>query len=446
MPTNIVGMTFKPLPILSTIIMMATSTLSLADVIDNGLRNRLEFFGVTKYELLPVDNSPEAVAKVELGRRLFIDPNLSGNKNISCMNCHHPMLGTSDGLPLSQTEDGKGVLRRNSPGLFNIGDKFNVNMFWDARVNYHPGNKIFTTPEPSLNGANPKSVEITSVMKSALAAQAIFPLVNVEEMKGRPGDNEIANAKDNLEAWDLIIKRITTKSDPGKYVTLFNRAYPETVSEKKINIGHAGEAMAAFMAVQFQSNTSPFHRYVAGDNSAMSAQEKRGLSVFINRGNCIACHQGSLLGNNTFLTSVGVPALGARPFVADRGRGEINKEFHRDYFFKTPSLINVALTAPYMHNGAFKTLREVINHYNNVEKSLNDFDITPRKSEFKVDVEVLNSQAQKDDIFYSIQANFLKRGLGLTPAELDDLEAFLTGALTDPKWKPMPKPQGRNLK
>ena len=63
-----------------------------------------------------------------------------------------------------------------------------------------------------------------------------------------------------------------------------------------------------------------------------------------------------------------------------------------------------------------------------------------------MDVEVLNSQAQKDDIFYSIQANFLKRGLGLTPAELDDLEAFLTGALTDPKWKPMPKPQGRNLK
>jgi cytochrome c peroxidase len=407
--------------------------------VNNYLRNRLAFFDITKYESQPVNSSDDYKARVELGRKLFIETNLSGNKKVSCLTCHKPGRGTSDGMPLSQTEDGKGVLRRNSSSLFNIGDKFNTFMFWDGRVRYQPSLNIFTTPESALNGPNPSASHITGILKSALSAQALFPIVTHDEMRGKKGENEIADAKNNLEAWDLVIKRITTNpaNDSARYIALFNRAYPELGGDvQKINIGHAGEAMGTFMREQFQSNTSPFHRYVAGDDQAMTAQQKRGLMVFMEEGKCIACHQGSLLGNNAFFASVGTPSYGARPFRPDLGRGEVGNETFRNYFFKVPSLINVALTAPYMHNGAFKTIREVLNHYNNINGSLKTFDISKRRNEFPVEVEVLNSNEDLNNNWNAIQAGFLKQGLGLSEKSLDDLEVFLTEALTDPKWAP----------
>lgn len=405
------------------------STLTQAESIDEYLRKQLEFFGVAKLETLPAEKN---LAKVELGKKLFIETNLSGNRNISCHTCHNSKTGTSDALALSQTEDGKGVLKRNSISIFNVGHPNNTFMFWDGRVHFNPKSKVFTTPEAALNGANPLAPQITSVMTSALAAQAIFPLLSTEEMKGKKGDNEIADAKTNLEAWEKLVKRLLTEDEKDRYIKLFNAAYPEA---KTITIGHVGEAMAVFMREQFQSNTSPFHRYVAGDVNAMTEKEKRGLAVFIDRGKCIACHQGNLLGLNTFFASVGVPSYGAKPFTADKGRGEINNETFRKYFFRTPSLINVGLTAPYMHNGAFKTLREVINHYSNIRHSLNNFELSPeRRKEFPVEVEIANDPETIKEIWGSIQAPFLRNGLGFTEAEKDDLESFLSSALTDPKW------------
>lgn len=403
--------------------------------LDEALREKLKFFNVSPYESLPENTSDEFQSKVVLGRRLFLDTNLSGNKNISCLTCHNPMKGTSDGLALSQTEDGLGILRRNSSSLYNVGDPLNTFMFWDGRVQYHPNTKTFTSPEASFNGSSPISLEITKVLTSALAAQALFPLVSHEEMRGKKGDNEIADAKTNLEAWDKIIKRVTTESSSQTYINLFNRAFPETLNNvQKINIGHAGEAMATFMRKQFQSNSSPFHLYLKGDNNAMTLQQKNGLLVFIDRGNCIACHQGNLLSNNSFFTSVGVPGFGAKPFSPDRGRGEVAEKF-KDFFFKTPSLINLSLTAPYMHNGAFKTIREVLNHYNNIRHSLHHFELSDeRKKEFPVEIEAITNMSDINGIFNSIQAMFLKRGLGLSEVELDDLEIFLSEALTDPKW------------
>lgn len=407
------------------------STQASADPVDDFIYQRLKVFGIGKYELLPVNNAPDYKARIELGRRLFMDPNLSGNKNMNCLTCHHPMNGTSDALALSQTEGGGRVLRRNSSSLYNVGDAGNKFMFWDGRVHYSPAKKVFTTPEPSFNGVNPKSIEITSVMQSALSAQSLFPIVNVDEMRGQPGENEIANAKTDLEAWDLVMKRLIGDKN-SKYIDLFNRAYPEV---QKFNIGHAGEAMGTFMREAFQSNGSPFHRYAAGDTTALNAQQKRGLQVFMSS-NCISCHSGPLLGNNSFFTSVGVPMYGAKPFTQDRGRAEVTNEKFRTLFFKTPSLINVGLSAPYMHNGAFKTLREVIEHYNNIDASIENFDISKRRDEFPVEVEVLNSASDRGTLKASIQAGFLLSGLELTKVSLDDLEAFLKEGLTDPKWDP----------
>lgn len=404
-----------------------------ADPLDDFLYDKLKIFGIGKYETPPPNPAPEYRARIELGRKLFMDPNLSGNKNISCLTCHHPMKGLSDGLALSQTEDGKGILKRGANSLYNIGDRQNSFMFWDGRVHYNSAKKVFTTPEASLNGPTPAAGQITSVLQSALSAQALFPLVSHEEMRGRPGTNAVADAKNNLEAWELIVKRITADKN-SKYLELFARAYPDKAIQK-INIGHVGEAMAVFMRESFQSKDSPFHRYAAGDVAAMTTQQKRGLQVFMTS-NCIACHSGPLLGNNGLFASVGVPSFGAKPFVADRGRGEIDNQKFRNFFFKTPSLINVSLSAPYMHNGAFKTLRDVINHYNNIENSLTTFDISKRRTEFPVEVELLNSPGDINAIWASIQAGFLRSGLELGTRSLDDLEVFLKEALTDPKWNP----------
>ena len=415
--------------------LLTLSTVASAKTLDDYLRQRLMFFQVDPLELIAKESN---TAKLELGKKLFIETNLSGNRNVSCKTCHNPMKGTSDALPLSQTEDGKGVLRRNSQALFNLGQPGHLFMFWDGRVHYNPVDHIFTTPEPALNGKNPLASHITNVMTSSPSAQAIFPLLSHEEMRGKKGDNEIADAKTNLEAWDLLVKRLTTEeaSDKDRYIRLFNQAYPEISNNaKNVNIGHVGEALGTFMKQQFQSNTSPFHRYVAGDDTALSEKEKKGLAVFIDRGRCITCHQGNMLGLNIFFTSVGVPHLGARPTAHDRGRGEINNETFRNHFFKTPSLINVGLTAPYMHNGAFKTIKEVITHYNNIRHSLHHFELSPEgRKEFPVEVEILNDSQTMKEIFGAIQAPFLRQGLGLTDEEMSDLEAFLTNGLTDPKW------------
>lgn len=402
---------------------------------DEALLKTLKGFGV-RATLKPRENKPEAlVAKIALGKKLFHDKNLSGNRRINCQTCHDPRHGTSDGKALSQTEDGKGILRRNSPALFNLEAAASPLMFWDGRVEYNTIGKYFiTTPEKSLNGPSPKSSEITSVLSGALAAQALFPLLSHEEMRGRAGENEIADAKNNLEAWDLLLNRLKTESDSLEYLDLFRDAYPGTIVEK-INIGHVGEAMSAFMKNEFQSSGSPFQRFVAGETNAMTAQQKRGLDIFSNKGRCIVCHQGPVLGGNGSALSIGVPSFGAAPFKPDRGMGEISPGL-TNFSFKTPALINVSLSAPYMHNGVFKTLKEVINHYNSVRTTLTTFVLTPeRKKEFPVAVEQLNSEALLNEIWASIQFPFIRSGLGLTRREMDDLEAFIDEGLTDPKWK-----------
>jgi len=195
--------------------------------------------------LSPIPKNPNR-AQVELGKRLFSDTILSGNNRVSCQTCHTNEGATSDKLPLSRSEDGKGILRRNTPSLFNSGMANKAFMFLDGRVHFDANKKVFTTPENSLNGDNPKASDITSVMSSSLAAQALFPIVAHDEMLGRKGENEIADAKSNLEAWDKIVTRLKK----SEYAKLFQQAYPNTPVER-INIGHVGEAIAAFEREEF---------------------------------------------------------------------------------------------------------------------------------------------------------------------------------------------------
>lgn len=413
------------------LIILSFVSFAHAENIDSVLRQRIDFFQINALDPLPPQ---ENRAQIELGRRLFMETNLSGNRNISCLSCHQPRSGTSDALALSRTEDNKGILRRNSQGLFNAGRPGHTFMFWDGRVHFNEKTHTFTTPEKNL------PAEITNVLTSALSAQALFPMVSMEEMKGRPGDNEIADAKTNLQAWERILARLKNEDSTNRrvrpYKELFRAAYPEITLEK-INIGHVAEAIGRFEREQFQTTGSPFNQYLRGDNQALTEKQKRGFLVFVDRGKCIACHQGGELGLNSFFASVGVPQWGARPMKRDLGRGEVNNETFRSFFFKTPSLLNVGLTAPYMHNGAFANLRDVINHYSNIKTSLANYVIADSTHQsMPVEVELLNDSSTLADVFNSIQAPFLRNGLNFTEEEKDDLESFLRDALTDPAWKP----------
>ncbi len=425
-------------PVFLSVLFVFLINHSSADELDRLLRNRIEF-----YNLKPIPKIPSNPNRhlVELGRFLFSDKNLSGNRRMSCQTCHNPATGTSDGLPLSQSENGKGILGRNAPHLFNVGLETRSFMFWDGRVNFNPATNSFITPEEALNGHDPKAKHITANLKSALSAQAIFPLVANNEMLGEVGENEIANAATKLEAWDLIIERIKKESpalDPAEnYVKLFLKAYPNT-TEDKINIGHVGEAIAAFQREEFQSSDSPFQRYLRGNNKAMTVAQKRGFAVFMGRGHCIDCHQGSELGRGDLFASIGTPQWGAAPFSLDKGQGDVLKDSKRNFFYKVPSLVNIKLTAPYMHNGAFQTLSEVIEHYDHVSGTLVSFKISKERQEtIPVKVSVANQQSALDDIWLSSQSGLfpeLRNRLRLLDREKRYLEIFLSEALTDPKW------------
>ncbi|MDO9184297.1 MAG: cytochrome c peroxidase [Bacteriovorax sp.] len=406
-------------------------------LIDHYLRSR-----INHYNIRPLKNISKNTNTYQLilGERLFSDKILSGNKNISCQTCHNPSTGTTDQFPMSQTTDGKGILKRNAPALFNLGNDKNF-MFWDGRIYYDVINKSFITPEKDLNGINPKAGYIVKSMKSALTAQALFPMVTNNEMKGEVGENEIANAKTNLEAWDLIVNRLMTSTQDSpnliSYQKLFKLAYPR-VAKKEFNIAHIAEAIAAFESEKFQARDTPFERYLEGHNEAMTNEQKKGLIVFLDQGRCINCHQGSELGNNSLFASVATPQWGEVPLKLDKGRGDVTKDHSSDYFFRVPSLINVALTAPYMHNGSLKSLRDVINHYDHISKSLYNFKISElQQKEIPVKIEVIKSPLLLDDIWLSSQRKDtpkLKNKLFLTGLDKHYLESFLSEALTDSKW------------
>jgi cytochrome c peroxidase len=266
----------------------------------------------------PADN-PTTPEKVELGKLLFFDPILSDDNTLSCAHCHHPHLGFSDGLPRSRGRGGKGAgrertggieLTRGAPSLWNT--VYNHRQFWDGRAAHleEQARMVITTPEE----VNADPAELVRELKAIPEYRALF--------------DKAFGGKD------------------GEAITFKNITY----------------AIAAFQRTLVSFN-SRFDRYAAGDGSALSPQEKRGLKLFLSpKTRCNECHGIPTFANRDFKV-IGVPdpkdgpADVAKP-EAERGRGG-----GPNGAFKIPTLRNIALTAPYMHNGAFETLEEVLDFY-----------------------------------------------------------------------------------
>ncbi len=388
----------------------------------------------------PVGAHPPA--RIALGQALFFDKILSGNRNISCATCHHPAAGTGDALSLSVGEGGVGqapnrqlgtgaLIPRNAPHLWNLGrQRF---MFWDGRVERQPGGD-FNTPEPALNGPTPAAPEIVAALPTALSAQALFPPTSREEMRGQPGDNELADANDNLEIWRLLMVRLVgadngTVGGIAQYRQMFQAAFPGVSQIDDFNFGHAGAAIAAFTETAFGLADSPYDEYLRGDAAALSDDAKRGAILYFGRADCARCHGGSRLSDNRF-HAIGVPQVGPgrdAP-LEDLGRSSVTNDPNDVYKFKTPHLRNTALNGPWMHDGAYTTLENAVRHYINPTQSLANYDA------FQLDP-LLQGLVDRDPARQAARTQALpglvRRGIDLSDAEVDQLVAFLE-ALTDP--------------
>jgi cytochrome c peroxidase len=393
--------------------------------LDQRLRRDIARHNLTAYVVTTSDSNV-----TRLGEKLFSDINLSGNRNISCQTCHHPDMGTSDDLALSIGEGASGlgknrfqvdgvsnVIRRNAPQLFNLGQAAQDFAFHDGRVEFDNGR--ITAPETIPNAA-------LSKLDKALDVQSIFPLLSNEEMLGAAGSNDLANLSTPTEVWNgIMTQRVLNDAE---YVSLFQAAFP---TESSFNIGHAGHAMGEFMKDKFQVSDTPFDRYISGDSAAMSLAQKRGMLVFMGRGRCIRCHTGTNLTDNAF-HSVGVPHIYTGTFKDDLGREEANGRSTNRYEFKTPGLRNISSSAPYMHNGTFESLEQVVDHYNNVPSSLFGYTV-PDSIQRQYEATVLvDSDATRNNLrIQQIDVNELQTGLGLTAQEKADLVIFLRDALSN---------------
>ncbi len=245
---------------------------------------------------IPADNSLTP-EKVELGKFLFFEPRISSSGVISCATCHNPALGWADRIPRATGHDGQ-IGERNTPTVLNSG--FLESQFWDGR-------------EPDLEG------------------QALGPIEADVEMA-----MDLEQALERLEGFDL-------------YQDKFAQAYPD--DEEPISADNLAKAIASFERTLNTPN-SPFDRYLRGDMDALDQQEKDGMVAFVDNG-CIACHRGPALTDSQF-HRIQVPGS------TDVGRYEVTGEESDRHKFRTPTLRNVAVTYPYMNNGATETLEESV--------------------------------------------------------------------------------------
>jgi cytochrome c peroxidase len=404
--------------------------------LDVQLRQAISPWGVVP--ILPV-NAPDP-ALVSLGKMLFFDKVLSGNRDVSCGSCHSPAAHTGDDASLAvgtgalinggvrTPGTGRQFTPRNAPSLFSVGLK-PFYLFWDGRVNEELGPGRFNTP---VGSALPPGVT------SLLAAQAMIPVTNRIEMRGNAGDhdvlgnlNEIAQPTDAqvTDIWSAVMHRVL--AIPA-YVQMFAAAYP-TVSADRLGFEHAANAIAAFETQTFTKTNTAFDRYLAHEDNALSLDAKRGALLFFTTARCASCHNGPLLGAQSF-TSVAVPQLGpgtgsAAPLDVGRGDETVSgaSRFPK-FFFRVAPLRNVELTAPYMHNGAYPTLEAVVRHYNNVDSAVKSYDanqLPPSlRSSYHGDAATISS------LLTSLDPR-LQQPMRLTVDQQRQIVAFLK-SLTDP--------------
>ena len=298
------------------------------------LIDSLAHFSALPEEVIHPKNNPPSPEKIRLGKLLFFDPILSGNRDVSCATCHHPSTGFAENLDISIGVNGHGFgskrqfrqpndipfTKRNAPTVINTafnGINFDhqyqperAPMFWDLRA-------------------------------SSLENQALEPIKALEEMRG--------HTYTQAEILPEILQRLQMIPE---YQRLFEEAF---VEKAPITLSNMAKAIACYER-SLLTNNSRFDQYMRGDKTAISLSEKDGFDQFIQSG-CGSCHNGPMFSDYQQHV-LGVPN---NPKLT-----EIDRGIDSSFAFRTPSLRNLRYTAPYMHNGSLPTLQRVLEFYEDI--------------------------------------------------------------------------------
>ena len=362
-----------------------------------------------------------------LGQALLFDPILSGNRNISCATCHLPAFGMGDGRALSVGEGGDGFgpdrrhpagvfIPRNAPPLFNIGAM--KHLFWDGRVQAGADGRVHTPAGASVTPAMQRVFEF-----GPASALGLFPVTNRAEMRGMSG-NELAEIPDAdvTAIWAGVMKRL---GKIPQYRAMFQAAYPRTRFED-MTFAHASNAIGAFMVDKLTFANSPWDRFLAGNDRALTTPQLEGARTFLTL-KCSLCHTGATFSDDQF-HNVAVAQIGPGQgdgvsLLDDFGRMRVTGLPSDKYLFRTTPLRNVELTGPFGHTGVIGSVRGFIEHYSESDKKLMDFD--PSSLEPSLRGTLLANAA---DIL--AQRDTLLQGVVLTPALVEQLTVYML-ALTD---------------
>lgn len=318
---------------------------------------------------LPKHRDGFSPQQIDLGRYLFFDPLLSGDKSLSCASCHHPDKGFADGLAHSIGANGE-VSSRSAPSLWN--SAFLTSFFWDARA-------------------------------TTLEQQALGPLFSPDEMNNKPSE---------------LLKSLQGNQI---YRRLFKQAFPNAEDPNSVNIDNLATALSAFQTSLISLN-SRYDEYAHGNHDALNDEEIDGMNVFRSFvARCSECHTPPLFTNNQ-IAVIGVP---------EDNRDEFDVGAEKTYGlpklkggFKVPSLRNIAETGPYMHAGNFKSLREATEFYNkgrghaapeNLDLTIHWHITDPDLSDHELDLIVSFMKTLSDDKFKPEIPE--KVPSGLTPIE-----------------------------
>ena len=365
---------------------------------------------------------------VRLGQLLAFDKILSGNRDISCMSCHVPRLGTGDGKSLSVGTGSTGVgaerthpqgvfIPRNAPPLFNLNAM--QTLFWDGRVEVDAHGQFRTPAGGQLTPAMTRVFEF-----GAVSALALFPVTNRAEMRGDSGNELAAIADDDFTGiWSSLMTRLGAIAE---YRAMFEAAYSGTPFAN-MTFAHASNAIAAFFVDEMTFNNTPWDAFLAGENRALTPKQLAGAKTFMTL-KCSICHSGATFSDQAFhnvaVAQIG-PGQGNGPSGRDDfGRFNVSGLDSDLYRFRTTPLRNVELTAPFGHDGSILDLREFVEHYSESHLKLQAFD--PARLETLLRGTLLPNAT---DILATRDP--LLEGVVLTSELVDQLMDYL-GALTDP--------------
>ncbi|MBE9559603.1 MAG: cytochrome-c peroxidase, partial [Proteobacteria bacterium] len=410
--------------------------------------------------------------KPQLGKKLFFTKGLGGDDDSACVTCHHPSLGGGDDLSLSigvgaedpdllgpgrlhslqATIDDGGIfdggptVPRNAPTTFNIG-------MWD-QVLFHDGRVESLSKIPDVNGDDgvdyvenvdgvvgfgirtPDSefgVADLNAGTNLVAAQSRFPVTSPEEMHGFSLPTQDTNDKIR----DALAIKLAGDVDWGNE---FAVAYE---GDPSITYDRIAESIGEYERSQVFVN-SPWKAYVEGDKTAISDSAKRGAKMFLSSismegANCISCHAGDLFTDEQYHV-LATPQIG-------RGKGDNNGTLSNDdfgrfresaidadmYRFRTPSLLNVEVTGPWGHAGAYTSLEGMVRHMLNPAQAIANYDFSQLDSTVQAADMLTNTQFALDQLESNRASNFsgVHRDIVFTEADVTDLVEFLK-ALTDP--------------